>query len=287
MRFKKLKNGFQIAELGMGTWPMGGYRTRDIDNNDEEDIQAIRYAIENGITCFDSAEMYAGWYAETLLGRAMEPYERSQLFISSKVRWDNCSYEAIKNACKNSLKRMKTTYIDLYYIHWRDTQFSLAQSMKAMNELVLEWKIRWIGVSNFSVESLKEAQSYSKYPIVANQVHYNLIFREPESSGLLTYCQENDIILVAWRPLELWKLAHSGSTKLLEMVSKYKKKHSQIAINWLLSQKNVVTLFKSSEIKHIKENLASIGWSMDRKDIQFLASQFPWQIYISDSVPLG
>lgn len=119
------------------------------------------------------------------------------------MRGDNCSYQAIKNACKNSLKRMNIEYIDLYYIHWRDQSFSLQDSMKAMNELVDEGYIRYIGVSNFSKETLIEAQSYSKHPIVANQVHYNIIFREPETSGLLDYCQKNDVMLVAWRPLEL------------------------------------------------------------------------------------
>jgi len=102
---------------------------------------------------------------------------------------------------------------------------------------------------------MKEAQTYSRHPIVANQVHYNLIFREPEVSGLLEYCQKNDIMLVAWRPLELGKLAHTGSLPMLEMTSKYKKKHPQMAINWLMSQKNVVTVFKSSEISHIQQNL--------------------------------
>lgn len=284
---KKLKNGFEMAVLGIGTWPMWGFRTRDLDNNDQRDIEAIRYAIDQGLTTLDTAEMYAGGYAETLLWQAIEWYPREKLFISSKVRGDNCSYQAIKNACKNSLKRMGIDYIDLYYIHWRDTDFSLEESMKAMNELVEEGLIKHIGVSNFSVESMKEAQSYSKYPIVANQVHYNIIFREPETSGLLKYCQENDILLVAWRPLELWKLANSGSTFILDAVNKYKQKHPAIVLNWLLAQKNVVTLFKSSNIEHIDKNLKSLDFTMSSDDVEDIRENYPHKIHISDAVPLA
>jgi len=136
---KKLKNGFEIPMLGIGTWPMGWYRTRDLENDDAKDIEALKYAIDSGITALDTAEMYAGWYAETLLWEAIKPYKREDLFISSKVRGDNCSYQAIKKACENSLKRLGTDYIDLYYIHWRDTSFPLEESMKAMNELLDEW----------------------------------------------------------------------------------------------------------------------------------------------------
>jgi len=80
--------------------------TRDKSNDDQKDIEAIRYAIDAGLTTIDTAEMYAGGYSETLLGEAIKNYEREKLFLSSKVRGDNCSYAATKNACNNSLKRL-------------------------------------------------------------------------------------------------------------------------------------------------------------------------------------
>lgn len=286
MKNKTLQNGFSIPELGFGCWPLWGYRTRNLENDDAKDISAIRFAYEEWIRAFDTAEMYAGGYSEELLGQAIGDYQREELFISSKVRWDNCSYTAIKHACNNSLKRTNLEYFDLYYIHWRETEFSLEESMKAMNELVDEGKIKYIGVSNFSVESLKEAQKYSKYPIVANQVHYNLIFREPEKKWLLEYCQNNDVILVAWRPIELGKLAHSGSIKLLEMAQKYKKTHAQVAINWLLSQKNVSTLFMSRNPEHISENMWALWWEMSQWDIEIMRKDFGWQVELSDAVIL-
>lgn len=138
----------------------------------------------------------------------MQEVPRESIFLSTKVIGNNASYTAIKLACENSLKRLNTSYIDLYYIHWREKQFDLKEQIRAMNELVDEGKVRYIGVCNFSQESLALAQSYSKHPIVANQVHYNVIYREPEKDGLVEYCQQHDVMLVAWRPLQYGELGH-------------------------------------------------------------------------------
>lgn len=283
---KTLKNWFSLPELWFGTWKMWGMYSRDVHNDDIRDKNALRFAIENGFTAIDTAELYAGWYAEKLVWEVIQKYPREKLFISTKVIWVNASYTAIKNACKNSLQRLQTPYIDLYYIHWRDTQFDLREQMKAMNELVDQGLIRHIGVCNFNSQSLKLAQSFSKHQIVANQVHYNLIFREPERDGLVEYCQQNDVMLVAWRPVQFWQL--SDEIELLkDFREKYQKSDSQIAINWLLSQKNVVTLFKSCSHEHILENLWAVWWNMEEQDREFLRKNFPGQIYVSNAVPLG
>lgn len=285
---KKLKNGFEIPILWMGTWMMWGMRTHDVNNDDIKDIKALQYAISKWFTCIDSAEMYAEGYSEILLWKAIKSIPREELFISSKVKGDNCSYIAVKDACHNSLKRLEIKYLDLYYIHWRDESFSLEDTMRAMNELVDEWYIRHIWVSNFSIKSMKEAQKYSRHPIVANQVHLNLIYREPEVSGLLRYCQENDIMVVAWRPFEYWEFSTTEAQNILNKISgKYHKTHFQIALNWLVSQKNIVTLFKSSTTKNIDENIQSIWWKLSQEDINTLKKDFPWQQSISNAVPLG
>jgi len=281
---KKLENGFEIPVLGMWTWKMWGITTRDKSNDDAQDIRALRHAISKWLTCIDSAEMYAGGYSETLLGEAIKNTPREELFLSSKVRGDNCSYKAIKNACKNSLQRLGVEYLDLYYIHWRDARFSLKDAMRAMNELVDEGLIRYIWVSNFSTESLQEAQRHSQYPIVANQVHFNLIYREPEVSGLLEYCQKNDVMLVAWKPIEFWV----PWEKILEELSKkYKKTHFQIALNWIISHSNVVTLFMSRTPENIDQNIWSIGWEMKQSDFKNLSENFPGQQNISNTASLG
>jgi diketogulonate reductase-like aldo/keto reductase len=285
---KKLKNGFEIPSLWIGTWKMWGTSTRDKNNDDIKDIVALRYSISKGLTCIDSAEIYAGGYSEVLLWKAVENIPRKELFLSSKVRWDNCSYAAIKRACQNSLKRLWVEYLDLYDIHWRDYNFSLEYAMKAMNELVDEGLIKYIWVSNFSVESLKEAQKYSKYPIVANQVHFNLLYREPERSGLLQYCQENDIMLIAWSPLKYWEEMIPISWRIINSLSqKYKKTPFQLALNWIISHPNVTTLFMSRNPSNIVENIWSLWWTMSQSDYDLLRREFPNQKDISDHVPLA
>lgn len=288
MKEKNLTNGFSIPEIGIGTWPMGGYRVPNPSNDDQKDIDALQHAINQGITHLDTAEMYASGHAEEILGQAIKGFDRTELFIASKASRENLGPSGdIVGACKRSLERVGVEYFDLYYIHWRNPQTELREQMKAMEQLYDEGLIKNIAVSNFNTESLKEAQNNCKYPIVANQVHYNLLYRGPEKDGLVEYCKDNDVMLVAWRPVELGKLANTGNPTMLDMAEKYEKTHAQVAINWLVSQKNVVTLFGGSEKEHIDENLGGIGWRMSDDDIEVMREDYNGQIFESDAVPLG
>lgn len=285
---KKLQNGFEMPVLGLGCWPLGGYRSAD-PRRDTHDLATLKHALSSDITHFDTAELYARGHSEELLGQAIAGYDRSKLFLASKASRESLiSKEALKNACKNSLKRVGTDYFDLYYVHWHIPDYSLEDQMKAMEELYEEGLIKNIAVSNFKVETFKRAQEFCKYPIVANQVHYNLILRGPEADGLVEFCQENDVMLVAYRPVELGKLANTGNPVMLSLSEKYPgKKHAQIAINWLISQPNVVTIFGCLDKRFIDENLGALGWMMDSEDIEYARENYGPQIEVSDSVPLG
>lgn len=282
---KKLKNGFEMPVFGLGTWYIGGAKSHNMDNDDESDIKAIQNAINNGITHIDTAEVYAGGYAETLIGKSIKNYNRSALFITSKVSYD-MSYNGILNACKKSLERLETNYLDLYLLHNYNPDFPLSEQAKALDFLVKEGLVKNIGVCNFGKENLAEIQSYTKNKIVCNQVHYNLIFREPESKGLLQYCQQNDILLSAWRPTQKGMLSSNVNDFVMKLCDKYNKTPIQIAINWLISQDNVITLSKTSKEEHLKENLGAIGWCMEKNDIELLREEYPDQKEISDAVPL-
>ena len=283
---KKLKNGFTLPEFGLGTWQMGG---RDVANsgNDAKDIAGVRAAIDAGITHLDTAESYGDGHAEEIIGEAIQGMNREKLFITSKVSEDNHTCEGIPTSCKKTLKRLGTDYLDLYLLHAFSTTCPLEEAVEALDALVDEGLVKHIGVSNFGVEHLKEAQGYSKHPIVCNQVHYNLQVREVEKEGLLDYCQKNDVLLVAYRPVEKGKLLEDVPKIMEEMCVKYQKTPAQIAINWLISQQSVVTIAKTSDPVHLKENLGGLGWNLTEGDIELLRKEYPGQVFISDVIALG
>ena len=157
---------------------------------------------------------------------------------------------------------------------------------RAFDYLKDQGLIKNIGVCNFNVERLMEAQNQTKNKIVLNQVHYNLIFREPIKKGVVEYCQNNDIFIEAWRPVQQGSLAKKGIDIVDKLCEKYNKTPAQIAINWLVSQKNVITLVKASNIKHLEEDIGAVGWSMSDEDVLLLTNNYPIQLDRSNAVQL-
>jgi len=283
--FKKLKSGFRLPVYGLGTWEMGG-RFESDQTNDETYIQAIKNAIEKGVTHIDTAEAYGAGHTEELIAKAIVGYDRSKLFITSKVSSNNQRYDDLIRSCEASLKRLKTDYLDLYLLHrFPDSGTDIKDTMRAMDHLISNGKIRNIGVSNFTVNRLKAAQACTSNKIVCNQVHYSLDCREIVDKGILEYCQQNDVFIVAWGPLS--KGAMDKAEILQDMAKKYKKTPYQIALNWVISQDNVVTIPKTTSIEHLEENLGSLGWELDKADMQDLTNNFPGQKLVSDRVALN
>lgn len=284
---KKLTSGFEIPVLGFGTWLMGGRMEKEIDYDESHDIEVIKKTIELGGYRFDTAEMYANGYSEEILGKALKGYDRTKLFVTSKVSPNNLAYDNVISSCKKNLERLQLDYLDLYLVHMPNPDIAIEETMKAFDYLKEQGLIKNIGVCNFNVERLIEAQNKTKNKIVLNQVHYNLIFREPELKGVIKYCQDNDIFIEAWRPVQYGSLAKKGITIVDELCKKYNKKPSQIALNWLISQNNVITLTKTGNIKHLEENLDSVNWNMSDEDIELLRSDYPIQFDKSNTVPLN
>ncbi|MEK7170153.1 MAG: aldo/keto reductase, partial [Patescibacteria group bacterium] len=240
-----------------------------------------------GITHIDTAESYGNGHAEELVGEAIQGLNREKLFITSKVSGWNQEHEKVLQSCKESLRHLRTNYLDLYLLHEFPPDYPLEHAVRALDKLVNDGLVKHIGVSNFGVAHLKEAQSYAKHAIVCNQVHYNLQVREIEQKGLLDYCPKNDVLLVAYRPIGKGKLLEGVPKIMEEMCVKYQKTPAQIAINWLISQKGVVTLAKTSDPAHLKENLGAIGWYLTEGDVELLRKNYPDQVGISDVTPLG
>lgn len=283
---KTLRNGFQMPVFGLGTWQMGGRRTRDETNDDARDVAAIRAAVDAGVTHIDTAEMYAAGHCETLIGQALQGYERSSLFLVSKASPDSIRAGSIEQAAEESLRRLQTDYLDLYLLHTRVPEADLEKSMAQLDNLVDNVIVRHIGVSNFSADSLALAQSMTSNPVVCNQVHYNLLCREPESTGLLKYCQDNSVLLSAWRPLQYGEFLNTSIPIMAELVEKYDASPAQIAINWLIAQENVITIVKTSDVHHLRDDLAALDWTMDSQDVERLRAEFPGQMNESNACKL-
>lgn len=274
---KHLEDNFSLPELGIGTWKIG------IDPKREEmDIELLEEAVKMGFTHIDTAELYGNGKTEVLVGKAIKKFDRRTLHITSKVSGEHLRYEEILEACHNSLERLQTDYLDLYLIHFPSHEVPIAHTMKAMDHLLAEGLIKHIGVSNFSQQRFEEAQFYTENKIVANQLHYNLIYREVELKNLLSFCENNDIFLIAYLPLQQGILAKPGIDLLDQMAKKYKKTPAQISINWLISQPNVISIVKSTNKIHLAENLGATGWQMSPKDIEKLRKDFPNQQTMSN-----
>ena len=276
MQYKSLTLDFKIQFLGLGTWGIGGYGEADF-SQDEKSIQVIKTAIELGYSHIDTAELYGAGHTEELVGQAIKGLDRSKLVITDKVYKTNLKYDDVISSCNRSLKKLQTSYIDIYLIHAPNPEIPLEETMRALDFLVKQKKVRFIGVSNFSVEQMQEAQKHTKNKIVVNQIPYNLatrnksnVFRcENVESEIIPYCQQNDIIVMAYWPIAGGFLAKSGS--LLDKLSKkYGKTRAQIAINWLISKKNIVAISKSVRMDRLKENLGAMGWNLEAKDVKLL-----------------
>ncbi|NJE30922.1 aldo/keto reductase [Thermococcus sp. 18S1] len=255
-----------VTAVGMGTWGIGGKESPDY-SRDRESVEALRYGLELGINLIDTAEFYGAGHSEELVGEAIKGFDREELFIVSKVWPTNFGYEKAKKAARASAKRLGT-YIDLYLLHWPVDDFGrIGETLHALEELVDEGLIRYIGVSNFDLELLKRSQeAMRKYEIVANEVKYSLRDRWPETSGLLDYMKRENIALIAYTPLEKGSLARNPC--LAEIGRKYGKSAAQVALNYLIREENVIAIPKAGSRIHLEENAGAMGWRLKVEDVE-------------------
>lgn len=281
--WKTIAGGFSMPVLGQGTWRLGGVSERDPENDDARDVAVIRRALDAGLTHIDTAEMYAGGHAEELVGEAIRGVERSRLFLSGKVWKSHLGGDGPLRAAEASLRRLGVDAFDLYLVHQVNPEIPLKETIRAMNRLQREGLARNIGVSNFSLDRLKQAQALSEVPIVANQLHYNLQVREIELSGLLDFCQETGVMVIAWRPL---RGVDCSVPLLTELAARYGHTPRQLALNWLISQSGVVTIVKASDPLHLAENVGAVDWRMAEEDVERLRREYPDRRAVSEAVPL-
>jgi len=277
MELKKLgKTGVEIPVLGLGTWGIGGFSSRHLGGEDKA-VRALRLGVELGMAFIDTAEMYANGHSEEVVAMAVEK-NRDKVFIATKVSAHNLSYEHVLRSCEASLKRLKTNYVDLYQVHWPNTSIPITDTMKAMEKLVEDGKVREIGVSNFSVQQTREAQeALSRKTLASNQVEYSLVDRSIEDE-LLPYAAKEHVTIIAYSPIARGHIPGGGREerwRILDRIAeKNGKTRTQIALNWLICKDPVVAIPKSANSEHVKEIAGSVGWRLSEGDQDALNKVF-------------
>lgn len=267
MVYKELgKTGKMIPAIGLGTWGIGGFETPDYSRDDEY-VELLKKAIEMGYTHIDTAEYYGAGHTEELVGRAIKFFRREDLFIVSKVWPNHLKRDDLLRSLEATLRRLDTDYVDLYLIHWPNPEVPLEETLDAMAEGVRMGLIKHVGVSNFDRDLLEEAVHKSREPIVCDQVLYNIEDRGPERTGLLQYCQENGITLVAYSPLKRTKLSEETRKVLERVASKHGATIYQVMLAWLISKPAVVAIPKAGSLEHLRENLEALNLKLTEEEL--------------------
>jgi len=260
----------EVPIVGQGTWnvPLRGDRA-------EEAKRALRRGVELGMVHIDTAELYGDGGAERLVGEAIRGLPREQLFIVSKVLPSNATFEGTLRACEASLKRLGTTYLDCYLLHWRGS-VPLSETMRALEKLVADGKIRALGVSNFDVADLEEAQAaLEREPIACNQVLYHLGERTVEEHEL-PYCREHQIAIVAYTPFGRGDWADGpGARTLGEIARKHAATPHEVILAFLTRDPAAFAIPKAATVEHTEENAGAGDLRLDDADIDAIDRAFP------------
>ncbi|MDQ2991298.1 MAG: aldo/keto reductase [Candidatus Eremiobacteraeota bacterium] len=268
--------GAAVATIGQGSWNLpesGAKRT--------EAKRALLRGIELGMTHVDTAEMYGGGAVESALGEFLVGVPRQRLFLTTKVLPSNATYDGTVAACERSLSRLKMDYVDLFLLHWAG-RHPLEETMRALETLVEQGKTRFIGVSNFDLDELREAQSYLRaHPIASNQVLYNLTERGIEHR-LLPYCAEQSIALVGYTPFARGKTSRSEAA-LTAIATKHDATTHQVMLAFLTRTPALFAIPKAASIAHVEDNARAAELRLDAEDLAAIEIAFP----VGDDGPLA
>ena len=250
MLFKELgTTGVQLPEVGIGTWDYHG------------GLEPLQRGLELGALFIDTAESYG---SEPVVAEAIRGL-RDRVFLATKVSPQHFRRADLFKAADGSLARLRTDYIDLYQLHKPNDRVPLEETLGAMEDLVERGKVRFIGVSNFSLEQLQRAQRVMrKQAVVSNQVRFSLIDRTIDEA-LMPYCQRNKITVIAYSPLArgFQRIRDCDPAGVLaEVGKKMGRTAAQVALNWCLCREGVVIIPKGNSVEHVLENCGASDWRL-------------------------
>ncbi len=300
MEYRQLgQSDLKVSAIGYGAWGIGGFPFWETEG-ERASTKSVKKAYELGINFFDTAPVYGFGVSEELIGKALKSV-REKVLIATKcgLKWDKKALGSIKKNAKkdsiiqeanDSLRRLQTDWIDLYQVHWPDVETSQEETMEALLKLQEQGKIRYIGVSNYSVDQMQDC--LKKGTIVSLQPEYSLVQRSIEKETV-PFCMENRIGIIAYSPLASGVLTgkYDKNTKFpdwrskgiigqftgqgfIDNIAKVDKLHiiakelgktcGELAINWAIHQPGITTaLVGVKNEKQIEENLKSAEWKLD------------------------
>jgi diketogulonate reductase-like aldo/keto reductase len=236
-----------------------------------EELAALRTGIELGMTLIDTAEMYGDGRAESLVGEAIVG-QRDKVYLVSKVLPQNASRKGVVRSCEASLGRLKTDRLDLYLLHWSGSH-PLAETVRGFEDLLAAGKIRAWGVSNLDLDEMRKLVALAGgMACAANQVLYNLSRRGIEFD-LLPWSQQHGIPVMAYSPIEQGRIL--GRKALQEVAQRLGATPAQVALAWVLRQKDVVAIPKAGTVAHVRENRGALGLKLDDSALAALDKAFP------------
>ena len=280
-----------VSEIGLGTWGMSGAFWGAAD--DAESIRVIHRALDLGVTLIDTAEAYGNGHSEAVLGDALVG-RRDKAVVATKVAPNHLDPRELESALEGSLKRLKTDYVDIYFIHWPNPDFPIGPTMDAMERLRASGKIKAVGVSNFSPAEMDIARQHGTIDVL--QPPYNMLWREIEAATL-PYCREHSIGVMPYSGLAqglltgaltretvfaegdqrrttllfqpgTYEQSLDAVEQLRPIAARYGKSVPQLAVQWLTSRPGVSSpLLGARTVRELDENAASVGWSISDEDI--------------------
>ncbi|QJD94492.1 aldo/keto reductase [Mucilaginibacter robiniae] len=245
------QNNIQIPVLGFGTYTLTG----------NKGIEATETALRIGYRHLDTAEFYKN-EAEVGKGMRNSKLDRKDIFLTTKVWPTNLDKNKFIPAVEESLRQLNQEYVDLLLIHWpADNEDTNCSAVDLLAECLHKQYARLIGVSNFSIPQLEQAQKQA--PIVCNQVEYHPYYSQKE---MLDYVQENGLFLTAYSPLGQGDMLNEPVLK--NIAAEYNKTVSQVVLRWLIQQPQVAAIPKASSEKHQLENLQIFDFELRDEDME-------------------
>ncbi|QTQ16852.1 aldo/keto reductase [Treponema parvum] len=267
-----LRDGTKLSKLGMGTWFLG-----ENSSTKDKEIDAVRTGIENGVTLIDTAEMYGSGKSEMLVGEAIKGFDRTELFLVSKVYPHNAGKAHIFTSCENSLKRLGTDYLDMYLLHWRGS-IPLSETVFCMEKLVSEGKIKRWGVSNLDLSDMKELFSIKDGNNCAvDQVLYHVGSKGIEYD-LYPWLREHNTAVMAYCPM-----AQAGSLQYELTENRVLKKIADsrnisvvnLMLVYVLSKPDMIAIPRTGNKKHALENAKMRDIVLTEDEINMIDAEFP------------